>query len=252
MKGTLMNKKANFFVIMPYGDERKNSKFSFNEIYDKLIYKAIDGLGQVCEKAASTLKSYDILKNELIDLRKMDNYVIADLTDCNPNVLYELGIRHAIVPNGTILIKQKKFKVPINITRRKIIEYDPYIADDDELNRRIIQLQKEILLWTKTPSIKEPDSPVYDLLEKYRNVMNELDAKNNENDKLLTQLENTVPSDAYDELNKIKKSLEKDIEKLQEENSYLKSKIENKLDALLEIKRTAQNILLMIKQNRKD
>jgi hypothetical protein len=52
------------------------------------------------------------------------DYVVADITYFNPNVFYELGIRHACRP-GTILIHDKQgSKLPFDLTTLRYIEYE--------------------------------------------------------------------------------------------------------------------------------
>jgi hypothetical protein len=50
----------------------------------------------------------DVLKKIILDLSNSD-IVIADLTDSNPNVYWELGIRHSL-KNGTITVKDIDYK----------------------------------------------------------------------------------------------------------------------------------------------
>jgi hypothetical protein len=52
------------------------------------------------------------------------NFVVADITHPNPNVFYELGIRHACKP-GTILIRDAEApdKAPFDVSQQRYIEY---------------------------------------------------------------------------------------------------------------------------------
>jgi nucleoside 2-deoxyribosyltransferase len=49
--------------------------------------------------------------------------VIADLTDKNPNVFYELGVRHAL-RNATVLITQNMDHVPFDLRHYATLEYE--------------------------------------------------------------------------------------------------------------------------------
>ena len=52
------------------------------------------------------------------------DYVVADVTYQNPNVFYELGLRHACRP-GTIIIRDKKAaSIPFDIAHLRYIEYE--------------------------------------------------------------------------------------------------------------------------------
>jgi hypothetical protein len=50
--------------------------------------------------------------------------VIADLTDSNPNVYWELGVRHSL-KSGTILIKDHNYKIPFDLSKIGILSYYP-------------------------------------------------------------------------------------------------------------------------------
>jgi hypothetical protein len=64
-------------------------------------------------------------------------YVIADVSLPNPNVFYELGIRHAIRA-GTILIKDKAIKSNVfDISHLRYIEYDNTPSGLKELSQNL-------------------------------------------------------------------------------------------------------------------
>jgi hypothetical protein len=84
----------NCFVIMPFSERLSNrSKGFFDEVFESLIKPAAEAAGfdvQTANKDGSDVIQSTII-NELMDAE----LVIADLTDHNPNVLFELGFRMA-------------------------------------------------------------------------------------------------------------------------------------------------------------
>jgi len=52
-------------------------------------------------------------------------YAIVDASTLNPNVMYELGARHALRPRTTVVMAKKGSDIPFNIAGFRIIEYDP-------------------------------------------------------------------------------------------------------------------------------
>ena len=63
--------------------------------------------------------------NKILTEILKSQYIIADLTNLNPNVFYELGIAHTFKDaQNILLIKQKQFKCPFDITHLTYIEYD--------------------------------------------------------------------------------------------------------------------------------
>lgn len=82
------------FVIMPFSEreETRNLGF-FTEVFESLIKPAADAAGfdvQTARREGSDVIQSTII-NEIIDA----DLVVADLTDHNPNVLFELGLRMA-------------------------------------------------------------------------------------------------------------------------------------------------------------
>src|SRR2546423_12316911 len=93
------------FVIMPIGSDEAY-RIYLNR-YENLIKPAIEGVLQ------GDLRVFDAIRADFISRTGSINHmvlrhlyeadvVIADLTDLNPNVLYELGVRNAL-RHGTIL-----------------------------------------------------------------------------------------------------------------------------------------------------
>ncbi len=101
------------FVIMPFSKTESCSTKEWTWIFENVIKKAVEesGLDYECKRSSATRGS--IIKAIIQDLD--DSYVvIADLTDKNPNVFYELGIRHSIALR-TILIAQKRSHIPSDL-----------------------------------------------------------------------------------------------------------------------------------------
>jgi hypothetical protein len=92
--------------------------------------------------------------------------VVADLTIDNPNVWYELGIRHALRARGIVLIKSKRDTNPFDvITDRKLTYHikngipDPDFIEQDKINLRTM-CRETISSWHG-----HKISPVYKLLD---------------------------------------------------------------------------------------
>lgn len=104
------------FILMP-----------FDKIFD-LVYGTIKNElqdnGYICNRADEICGSKPIMNKILTEILK-SQYIIADLTNLNPNVFYELGIAHTFKDaQNILLIKQKGFKCPFDITHLTYIEYD--------------------------------------------------------------------------------------------------------------------------------
>lgn len=109
--------KNRCFVIMPFKDE-------LDYIYG-VIKQGLNKAGYICNRVDEIEGSKPIINKILTEILQ-SRYIIADLTDCNPNVFYELGIAHSFKEaQNIIILKQQDSKVPFDITHLTYIEYNP-------------------------------------------------------------------------------------------------------------------------------
>jgi hypothetical protein len=89
---------------------------------------------------------------------------VADLTLANPNVFYELGIRHAVRPWSTILIGVEGERLPIDVAALRTLHY----AVDDAGNPAADRLEgstKDLAGLLRSARAGSKDSPIYQLLD---------------------------------------------------------------------------------------
>ena len=100
------------FVISPIGDPGTDKHAKFKDVLEYVIKSAVNTSGYTMQvlraddidRAGSFIK--DILENLYSSF-----VVIADLTGQNPNVFYELGVRHCL-SSRTILIARQSMTFP--------------------------------------------------------------------------------------------------------------------------------------------
>jgi len=158
--GTVNKKKC--FVIMPFSKTKSCSEDKWTEIFAYIIKPAVEGsgLGYACER--SVAERENIIKGILDALNKA-NVVIADLTDNNPNVFYELGVRHTLT-NRTILIAQGEKHIPFDLKPYPVAFYSESPAKIAEFKKVIKKKLEDIEL-----NPDRSDNPVGDFL-KERNI----------------------------------------------------------------------------------
>ena len=150
----MANKKMeDCFIICPLGDENseirnrsdKLLKHVFKPVLDKNKYNAI---------RADQIPKVGLITSQIINLLTDCPLVIADLTDSNPNVFYELAIRHAI-RKPYIQVISKGQKIPFDLSGIRTIEVD--ILDLDNVEVAKTQIENQILEFQKGHI---PESPV--------------------------------------------------------------------------------------------
>ncbi len=122
-------KKKTCFVVMAIGDQTHNgvqvSSADLKNKYTDLIKESI----QIIDKNIEVIRADEVstagsISSDIFRRLILSDYVVADLTYPNPNVFYELGLRHAI-RNKTILIKEKgSDNKPFDISSLRYIEYE--------------------------------------------------------------------------------------------------------------------------------
>lgn len=103
------------FVLMPFRKE-------FEESY-QVIKAAVEGGGYTVRRADEIHETRSIMQIICEQIGRAD-LLVADLTDRNPNVFYELGYAHALGKN-TILVTRRADDVPFDLRHRQYVLYDP-------------------------------------------------------------------------------------------------------------------------------
>lgn len=149
------------FVVMAIGDQKHSDKkitsVELKKIYENLIKKAIkDAYPDIEIIRADEVNEQGTITNDIVTRLLFSDFVIVDITYPNPNVYYELGIRHCS-KSGTILIKDKSVETyaPFDISHERYIEYE---NTTEGLNDLIKQL-KEKFSWFENNKNK-PDNHV--------------------------------------------------------------------------------------------
>ena len=163
-----MSETDKCFVVMPFGVKPRNDgsdrTYNFDKVYRVIIQRAINNVGMQPLRADETEGSRIIHADMFKDLRDRP-VVLVDLSLLNPNVFYELGIRHVMSPTGTVLMANedtvKRLPFDIALSRTISYKYDGEHLDWDEVERVIPQLQAAI----EEARRGTPDSPVYAFLE---------------------------------------------------------------------------------------
>ncbi|MBS0444864.1 MAG: DUF4071 domain-containing protein [Proteobacteria bacterium] len=90
---------------MPFGRKPgpDGGDVDYNRVYRELIAPAIDAAGLTAFRADEEQRAGSILTDMFQELLIAD-LVVADLSIANPNVWYELGVRHALRARGVVLL----------------------------------------------------------------------------------------------------------------------------------------------------
>jgi len=110
------------FVAMPFGVKPGDDGclIDFDRVFAEFIRPALESAGLEVLRADEEQSAGDIRADMFQELLMAD-LVVADLTLDNPNVWYELGVRHALRSRGVILVQGPRAAQPFDIyTDRKL------------------------------------------------------------------------------------------------------------------------------------
>jgi hypothetical protein len=150
-------KKHTCFIIMPFATTNTHDENYWNEHYENFLEPIITEIGNIKVSRSSPMRS-DILKGIIKDLIHA-NIVVADLTDSNPNVFWELGVRQSF-KHGTVTIAEEGTKLPFDISSKGTLFY--HNKNHLKTKEFTSKLKNAVLDCIKNP--KRPDSNVLETL----------------------------------------------------------------------------------------
>jgi MAP3K TRAFs-binding domain len=202
------------FVAMPFGRRRDPTsgwkEYEADATYKRIILPALVDAGYrpVRADAEALLEVIDLTMLRAINGAEI---VVADLATLNPNVMWEVGVRHAWRRAGTILLRPQGTKPPFDVSHARVHEYrrdETGVGDDDaiagiELLRALIEAVAE----------DRVDSPVFMTFPALPEPRFELDGSVDDNNAAQLQLEQiSLASDLRDaeELERLAARVEED------------------------------------------
>src|SRR5659263_257957 len=108
------------FVAMPFGIKEG---IDFNRVYTDFIKPALEKEGFEVFRADEEQRAGNIRTDMFQELLLAD-LIVADLSIDNPNVWYELGVRHALRARGIIHIKCKRDYMPFDVYSDRALTYN--------------------------------------------------------------------------------------------------------------------------------
>jgi hypothetical protein len=141
------------FVISPIGGDSTDIRRALDGLMDAVIEPTLKELGFQVEVAHRISRTGSIT-NQVIQLLLSADLVVANLTELNPNVMYELAVRHA-ARKPVVTIAHADTRLPFDIADQRTIFYRNDMAGVPELRRSLIVAVEESV------NEVEPDNPVY-------------------------------------------------------------------------------------------
>lgn len=157
--------RAVCFVVMGFGlktDYETGRTLDLDATYKAIIAPAAAAEGLRC------IRSDEIVHSGVIDVAMYEmllraDLVIADISTGNVNAVYELGVRHALRPQATIIMKEDVGRLYFDLDHSNTFQYEHLGKDIG--HSEAIRAQKALAgLIQNALASPKPDSPVYTYL----------------------------------------------------------------------------------------
>ncbi len=155
-------KEKTCFIITPIGHNNSPIRREIEGVYDEAIIPTLKELGfseeEIC--MAHKIDESGSINNQIINKIANSDLVIANLSDLNPNVMYELAIRHA-VRKPVVTICRNGTTLPFDLTTERTIFYENDFSGLTELKLELSKKCKSALKCRDN----EIDNPIFSALK---------------------------------------------------------------------------------------
>lgn len=155
-----MTDSKNCFVIAPIGEPDSDTRKRSDQVLKHVIKPAVASCGYEAVRA-DEIEKPGMITSQVIQHIITDSLVVADLSEYNPNVFYELAIRHALRKPFIHLIEEGE-RIPFDVANTRTIHVNHRDLDsvDSAKNEIINQVRS---LEGDAGSIETPFSISLDL-----------------------------------------------------------------------------------------
>lgn len=126
----MTSSKGICFFISPIGTEKSDIRKRSDRVMNFIIKPVADALDYETVRG-DLMANSGLITPEILQMVMDSPLVIADLSDQNPNVFYELAVRHA-VKKPVILMIQKGQSIPFDIADMRVIHYGLELEEVEE------------------------------------------------------------------------------------------------------------------------
>lgn len=161
------------FIITPLDDPGSPIRRLADGVINACIRPILEDMGFQVDLPHESVTPGSITK-DIIGKIVNDDLVIANLTGLNPNVMYELGIRHS-VRKATVHICKVGTELPFDIAPERTLFYRDDMCGVVEMRPDLENYIKQAL------EEKTPNNPVYDAIE-IKNLLKTMEAKDSKDE----------------------------------------------------------------------
>ncbi len=140
------------FVISPIGEDGSPERRRADQVLRHIIEPAASKAGYAKPQRADQIAAPGIITQQVIEAVADADLVIADLTEHNPNVFYELAIRHGL-QSALVQVLESSQRLPFDIAQMRTIKFDIHDMDSVVRAREELVAQINELKNSETPMV---------------------------------------------------------------------------------------------------
>lgn len=129
------------FIIAPIGPDGSPTRKRSDQLSRHVLDPVLRQCGYTSIQRADEVPSPGIIGTQIMRSLLTAELVIADLTDHNPNVFYELAVRHTTAKPAVQLIEHDK-ALPFDVAQLRTIRYN--LSDLDAIERCKSELKAQV------------------------------------------------------------------------------------------------------------
>ncbi|WP_052405300.1 hypothetical protein [Porphyromonas sp. COT-290 OH860] len=167
------------FIATPLGMDSSETRRKADGVIKSVLKPVLSELGYEAI-ASHEIDTTGSITKQIIEHLLKDNLVIANLTELNPNVMYELAVRHAVgLP--VVCIAENHTKLPFDISDERTIFYENDMFGVEQLKPKLRAAIESIA------TLAEADNPIYRVNKDFK--MKEVAVKEGESTYLISMLD---------------------------------------------------------------
>jgi hypothetical protein len=137
------------FIISPIGEPNSPEREHNDSVRDFVVKEAVRELGYEAVRADEIAEPGSIT-SQIMQRIFDDDLIVADLTDHNPNVFYELSVRHAVGKPFVQIITEGQ-DIPFDVQGMRLIFYD--LTKPASVHKAKTDIIGQVKAWESDPNL---------------------------------------------------------------------------------------------------
>lgn len=195
------------FLICPIGKDESETRKRSDKLLRHIIEPICSDLGYEVVRA-DLISGSDVITQTIIEHLTDSELVIADITNNNPNVFYELGYRQALSKPIIQIASQEQTVIPFDISSIRTIKYELYDPDNlvkakDTLRDTIKSIEQNLTIAeSQTDNVEQTsNNPIQLVASRLLDIENSIislkeSVENNNKETIKTVIQSLTPSKA--------------------------------------------------------